>query len=145
MRRWLLATGMLLGCLAVPGCGGDTESSASGETGASLDGSYQITVAEADATDKGGATPGVWTLTIDSGDATLTGPEGHNPPLAPTTLSETEMVLSPDPTCRNDGAPSEGVYDVEVSSDSLQFTEVSDSCGDRAFTLTTYTWERKTP
>ena len=115
------------------------------ETSASLDGTYEITVAEADATESGGATPGLWTLTIDSEDATLAGPEGRSPPLAPTTLSETEMVLPPDPMCRNDGEPSEGVYDVELSGDSLEFTKVSDSCGDRAFTLTTYTWQRKTP
>ena len=147
MRHGMLGVGIVLCSVALAGCGGDDEqSSAASETSASLDGTYEITVAEEDETASGGAEPGVWTLTINSGDATLTGPGGQTPPLAPTTLSETEMVVPPDPECpNNDGEPGEGVYKVELSDESLEFTKVSDTCGDRAFTLTTYTWERTTP
>ena len=143
----MLVVGIVICSVALAGCGGDDEqSSAASETSASLDGTYEITVAEEDETASGGAEPGVWTLTINSGDATLTGPSGQTPPMAPTTLSEIEMVVPPDPECpNNDGEPGEGVYKVELSDESLEFTKVSDTCGDRAFTLTIHTWERTTP
>ena len=66
----------------------------------------------------------------------------------PTELSETRMIVPPDPGCpNNEPEPGEGEYGLELSGDSLTFTEVppGDPCGDRAFTLTVHTWQRTAP
>ena len=72
MRHCMRVLGIVLCSVALAGCGGDDEPSAAPETNASLDGTYEITVAENDETESGGAAPGVWTLTINADDATRT-------------------------------------------------------------------------
>jgi hypothetical protein len=111
-----------------------------------LDGTYEMTVAEEDETETGGAEPGRWTVTINAGDASFDGPGGRHIPLMPTEISETRMIVPSDPNCpNNDPAPGEGEYELELSGDSLTFSKVRDPCGDRAFTFTIHTWQRTAP
>ena len=122
-----------------------TPTKSSSEAGAPLDGTYEMTVTESDLSEEGGAQPGTWTitLTLDPASAHLSGPGGRSIPLDPTELTESGMVVPPDPACpNNDPAPGKGVYEVELSGDSLRFTQRKDPCGDRAFTLTVHAWER---
>jgi hypothetical protein len=143
--RQIVVLMVVLGTATLAGCGGNDESS-SPETVVDLDGTYEMTVAEDDVTDVGGASPGRWTLTINAGDATFDGPDGRHIPLMPTEISETRMIVPADANCpNNDPAPGEGEYELEPSGDSLTFTKVQDPCGDRAFTLTIHTWQRTAP
>jgi hypothetical protein len=137
---------MVFGTASLVGCGGDDEPSSpeAGES-AGLNGTYEMTVTEEDTTESAGASPGRWTLTINAGDATFDGP-GRHIPLMPTEISETRMIVPPDPDCpNNEPAPGEGEYVLELRGDSLTFTKVRDPCGDRAFTFMVHTWERTAP
>lgn len=144
----LVALVVLVSSVGLAGCGNDDESAAPRETTPStlLDGTYAMTVAANEPTKSGGAEPGRWTINIDSGDASLDGPENRHIPLTPTELSETRMVVPADPGCpNNDPSPGEGEYEVELRGEVLRFTKVRDPCGDRAFTLTVHDWRRAAP
>ena len=93
--RQIVVLMVVFGTATLAGCGGNDEPS-SPET---LDGTYEVTVAEEDATESGGASPGRWTLTINAEDATLNGPGGRHPPMMPTELSETRMIVPPGGSC----------------------------------------------
>ena len=71
--RQVVVLMVVVATTTLAGCGGNDESS-SPETVADLDGTYQMTVAEEDAAEIGGASPGEWTLTINAGDASFDGP-----------------------------------------------------------------------
>jgi hypothetical protein len=138
---------VVFGTATLAGCGGNGESSSPESlVSPSLDGTYEMTVAEDDATETSGASPGRWTLTINTGDATFDGPDDRHIPLMPTEISESRMIVPADANCpNNDPAPGEGEYEFESSGDSLTFTKVQDPCGDRAFTFTIHTWRRSAP
>ena len=143
--RQVVVLMVIVATTTLAGCGGNDESS-SPETVVDLDGTYEMTVAEEDAAEIGGASPGRWTLTINAGDATFDGPGGRHIPLMPTEISTTRMIVPADADCpNNDPAPGEGEYELESNGDSLTFTKVEDPCGDRAFTFTIHTWQRTAP
>ena len=82
----------------------------SSEAAAPLDGTYEITVEQSDTTKEPGASPGTWTLTLtmDPASAHFSGPGGRSVDLNPMELTETRMVVPPDPSCpNNDPGPGE--------------------------------------
>ncbi len=148
---------LALTLLTLVGCGGSEQGSGESHTTAAattaandtttqfigssrLDGTYTVTVKKNEPTRSAGASPSRWMVTINGGDVAL---DDHDHiPLNPSELSETRMVVPRDPVCRNTGSPSEGVYKMDLRSNSLRFTSVRDSCADRAFLLTLHTWRR---
>jgi hypothetical protein len=101
-----------------------------------LAGKYGTTI-PADA----GAPPGQWGLAIENGGLVFTHPEGRT--FSPGTVEEvtaTEIVLGPDPACPDQQTATAGRYRWNLDGDTLTFEEVSDSCRDRASTLTAEAW-----
>lgn len=145
----ILVMGILLNaCTRDRSSAPTSTASPSSETGVAigLDGTYEITVKEGDTSSKGGAQPGRWTLTLDSGAANLKGPENFGVELDPLELNEKRLIVPPDFACpNNDPEPGRGIYQVQLSADTLSFKEVVDPCRDRAFTLTQYVWHRVDP
>lgn len=93
------------------------------------------------------AAPGKWRLTIDEAGLMFTHPEGHRfNPGAVLGVTATEIVLAPDPQCPvQEGTPTEGRYRWRLEGDILRFEVVSDSCQDRADTLTSSDWSLTLP
>ena len=113
--RQIVVLMVVFGTAMLTGCGGNDESSSS-ETvlSPSLDGTYEMTVAEDDTTESAGAQPGPWMVTINAGDATLNGPGSRHIPLMPTEISETRMIVPSDASCpNNEPAPGEGEYELK--------------------------------
>ena len=88
------------------------------------------------------AEPGTWTLVIGPDELRFYRPDGQT--FTPGTLdeiTETEIVLSPDPGCTvQQGTATEGRYRWSREADALSLEVVSDSCQDRIDTLTSSEW-----
>lgn len=88
-----------------------------------------------------GAPPGKWTLVIENGELVFTHPDGRTfSPGDVQAVTANEIVLAPDPACPDQQTPTEGRYRWRLAGDTLKFEEVSDSCRDRAATLTVTDW-----
>ena len=88
------------------------------------------------------ADPGNWTLVIGPSEIRFYRPNGQT--FTPGTLdevTETEIVLSPDPGCTvQQGTATEGRYRWSREGDTLILEVVSDLCQDRIDTLTSSEW-----
>ncbi len=88
---------------------------------------------------------GQWDLRIDAQGLTFIKPSGKE--FSPGTVNEVtagEITFAPDFGCPTQrGEATEGRYRWRLEGTSLIFTEISDSCGERANTLTQNPWELK--
>ena len=90
------------------------------------------------------ASSGIWTLTITGTDMVFTNPVGGDPfSIGPTAVTETSLTLVADSGCPDQTTVTPGIYALKVQGSTLTVTLLSDSCGDRAATLTTSPWTRK--
>ena len=90
------------------------------------------------------ASSGIWTLTITGTDMVFTNPVGGDPfSIGPTAVTETSLTLVADSGCPDQTTVTPGIYALKVPGSTLTVTLLSDSCGDRAATLTTSPWTRK--
>ncbi len=87
---------------------------------------------------------GRWLLEIQGDTVVFETPDGQRfAPGDPVTVEGATMTLSADPQCpTQEGEAVEGRYDFRLEGDQVTFTEVEDSCRDRAFVLTSQTWTR---
>ena len=89
------------------------------------------------------ASSGAWKLTISDTNFSLQNPIGGDPfTLDPTAVSETAVVFPASTDCPDQATVTEGTYTIALAGDTLVFTLGSDSCGDRAATLTSTPWKR---
>lgn len=89
--------------------------------------------------------PGRWVLEVASvTEAYLADPSGIRfPPGNPVQISDGAIVFAADAECpTQSGAAGEGRYEWTLEGDILTLTEVSDTCRDRAFVLSTEPWTR---
>jgi len=90
------------------------------------------------------ASSGKWMLLISDSNVALQNPVGGDPfTLDPTSMSETSIVFPAAADCPDQKSVTEGQYTIALTGDTLVFTLVNDSCGDRSATLTTAPWRRK--
>ncbi|HEY3333613.1 MAG TPA: hypothetical protein VGK16_00140 [Candidatus Limnocylindrales bacterium] len=89
------------------------------------------------------ASAGVWKLLISDSNFALQNPIGGDPfTLDPTAVTETSVVFPPGEDCPDQTTVTEGRYSMTLRGNTLTFTLISDSCGDRSATLTTTPWSR---
>ena len=150
-RKLLLLAATAATAIAITGCGGDDGSeaaatTASAGTGAeALLGNYTTTLGPSGPELSEPNPPGTWGLLITSEtDAHFQPPEVPSFPVGnPIEISEDRIVFAPDPECpTQEGSPGKGTYEWRLTGDTLTITDVSDSCRDRAFVLTSKPWSR---
>jgi hypothetical protein len=131
---------------AVAGCGGGDESETTASAGAdALLGTYTTTLGPSGPELSEPNPPGEWGLLITSEtDAHFQPPQGPSFPVGnPIDVSANRIVFAPDPECpTQEGSPDKGTYEWRLTDDTLTLTEVSDTCRDRAFVLTSKPWSR---
>ena len=151
--RGLVLGGFLLAALAVGGCAvkptpsptaatipatASAGPSNAATTPPSLRGTY---TADIEGTT---ASSGVWTLTITPTDVLITNPRSTEPfSVDPHEISETRLVVLAAPDCPDQASVTDGEYAISLQGDTLTFTAVHDSCGDRKAVLATTPWIRK--
>jgi hypothetical protein len=147
----LLAAMAAATVMAVVGCGGDDGSEGAATTapaGTSTEallGNYTTTLGPSGPELSEPNPPGTWGLRITSEtDAYFQPPEGPSFPVGnPIEVSADRIVLAPDPECpTQEGSPAKGTYEWQLTETTLTLTEVSDTCRDRAFVLTSKPWSR---
>ena len=90
------------------------------------------------------ATSGHWLLKGEPGNLSLKNPVGSEYfTLDPTLVSDHEIVVPAAADCPDQTAVMEGRYTYAITGSELVITLVSDSCGDRAGTLTVAPWTRQ--
>jgi hypothetical protein len=150
-HKLLFLAAMAAAVTAIAGCGGDDGSEAASTTAAAgtgaeaLLGNYTTTLGPSGPELSEPNPPGTWGLLITSEtDAQFQPPEGPSFPVGnPIEVSEDRIVFAPDPECpTQEGSPAEGTYEWRLTENTLTITEVSDSCRDRAFVLTSKPWSR---
>lgn len=142
----------------VGGCGGDSDDEPTNQPPArekaALKGAYEATFSGSEqvADENPGPEPGRWALRIAPPNASSTyiaptAPGVDDPGEfglsfgAPVRVTGTTVSFSPDsPICS--GVRGRARYRVALDGDSLRFTKVSDSCGERAAFLTAHEWKR---
>jgi hypothetical protein len=90
-------------------------------------------------------TPGDWAMEITNNEIIVTNPKGTvNDAFAVgvTDITGDHVTFWDDPECLPVGLDTEGTYTYALQDDSLVFTEIDDSCGDRLALLTGATWMR---
>jgi hypothetical protein len=131
---------------AVAGCGGGDESETTASAGAdALLGTYTTTLGPSGPELSEPNPPGKWGLLITSEtDAHYQPPQGPSFPVGnPIDVSANRIVFAPDLECpTQEGSPGKGTYEWRLTDDTLTLTEVSDTCRDRAFVLTSKPWSR---
>ena len=88
---------------------------------------------------------GTWTLKFSAGGykAMLFDPNGAIFSTATAqSVTATTLVLPADPHCVGQVQATTGTYTFVISGSQLAFTEVSDSCGNRALNLTAHPWTK---
>lgn len=89
---------------------------------------------------------GTWTLKFSAGGykSTLLDPNGAVFAITTAqTVSATTLVLPADPHCVGQVQATAGTYTYVINGSQLTFTEVSDSCGNRALNLTAHAWTKQ--
>jgi hypothetical protein len=86
--------------------------------------------------------PGTW-LIITSGErSTLFRPSGIVMDTSTFELAGPNEVVFPAEACPSEPQPTTGTYTFRITGDQLVFTEVGDSCSNRAFQLTAHPWKK---
>ncbi len=89
------------------------------------------------------ASSGAWVMRVSETNVSLQNPVGGDPfTLDPTAFSETAVTFPAAADCPDQAVVTPGSYTVAVMGETLVFTLVSDSCGDRSATLVTAPWMR---
>ena len=151
-RKLLLLAAVAAMVTAVAGCGGDDGSEAAtttsaGAGAAALLGNYTTTLGPSGPELSEPNPPGEWGLLITSEtDAHFQPPQGPSFPVGnPIEITDDRIVFAADPECpTQEGQPDEGTYEWQLAQNKLTITEVSDSCRDRAFVLTSKPWTKAT-
>jgi hypothetical protein len=141
MKRSGALVALILAAVAVAACNAPAATrlptSASIETPAALRGTWTADVRGTS------ASSGAWKLTITDTNFALQNPVGGDPfTLDPTAVTETSVAFPADEGCPDQTTVTEGRYTMALTGNTLVFTLVSDSCGDRSATLTTTPWVR---
>jgi hypothetical protein len=153
--RLLLVVVAAAAVAVLVGCGEDgsddeaattTSSAAPAQTGSgALIGNYMTTLGPSGPELKEPNPPGKWQLQITSAtEVYYQPPRGASFPVGnPTELSSERIVFAPDLECpTQEGTPGKGTYEWHLSGETLTFTEVEDTCRDRAFVLTSNPWSK---
>jgi hypothetical protein len=143
-----VATAVLAGC----GGGGESDEAttasptAPAQAGAdALIGNYTTTLGPSGPELEAPNPPGKWELQITSAtDAFFQPPQGPSFPAGnPIELSNDRIVFAPDPECpTQEGTPGKGIYEWQLSGETLTLTEVEETCRDRAFVLISNPWSK---
>ncbi len=84
--------------------------------------------------------PGTWLLITNGAQSTLYRPSGIVMDETTIELAGPDEVVFPAEACPSEPQPTTGTYTFRITGDQLVFTEVRDSCANRAFQLTAHPW-----
>jgi hypothetical protein len=86
--------------------------------------------------------PGTWLLITHGAQSTLLRPSGIVMDETTIELAGPDEVVFPAEACPSEPQPTTGTYTFRITGDHLVFTEVRDSCSNRAFQLTAHPWTK---
>ncbi len=87
--------------------------------------------------------PGTWLMITSGEQSTLLRPSGIVMDETTIELAGPNEVVFPAEACPSEPQPTTGTYTFRITGDQLVFTEVRDSCANRAFQLTAHPWTKK--
>ncbi len=87
--------------------------------------------------------PGTWTIVTHGEFTTLFRPAGTVMDSTNFELAGANEVIFPAEACPSEPQPTTGIYTFRITGDHLVFTEVRDSCANRAFQLTAHPWTKR--
>jgi hypothetical protein len=86
--------------------------------------------------------PGTWLIVTSGAQSTLFRPSGIVMDETTFELAGPDEVVFPAEACPSEPQPTTGTYTFRIAGDQLVFTEVRDSCANRAFQLTAHPWTK---
>ena len=86
--------------------------------------------------------PGTWLIITSGAQSTLFRPSGTVMDQTTFELAGPSEVVFPAEACPSEPQPTTGTYIFRITGDQLVFTEVGDSCANRAFQLTAHPWTK---
>jgi hypothetical protein len=86
--------------------------------------------------------PGTWLIVTSGTRSTLLRPSGIVMDTSTFELAGPNEVVFPAEACPSEPQPTIGTYTFRITGDQLVFTEVGDSCANRAFQLTAHPWKK---
>jgi hypothetical protein len=86
--------------------------------------------------------PGTWLIVTSGQRSTLLRPSGIVMDTSTFELAGPNEVVFPAEDCPSEPQPTTGTYTFRITGDQLVFTEVGDSCANRAFQLTAHPWTK---
>jgi hypothetical protein len=87
--------------------------------------------------------PGTWLIITHGERSTLFRPTGQVMDDTTIELAGSNEVVFPAEACPSEPQPTTGTYTFRITGEQLVFTEVRDSCSNRAFQLTAHPWTKQ--